>query len=268
MIVEKYIYMFGMVWHRGKEFVLDFCAQFLYFPIKFIILYFVWQGIYGDVNTGTGYSVEELLGYYFILAIMETVMMPCAVTAYEEWDDISHGSLSLVLTKPIHYVLSAYVRKLGEFAVQFLFGTFFLILTQIILRNHIDLHIALAYIPVFFIALFLGFTIMISLFQIVGHVTFWVENILSLRDNLWNVIKIFSGEIFPIAMYPAFFAKICNVLPFQCIYYIPISILQGKLNDAVMMKSLLSELIWGVCLMLLNFIIWNRGLRRYTAQGG
>lgn len=266
--VRKYIHASYMALLEIKEFFYNFVAQILFFPVKFIILFFVWKCIYGYLTVDLAYSMEELLGYYFILAIMETVMIPSCTVTYEEWDDISRGKISLELTKPISYVARVYMRKLGEFIIQLLIGLFFVGLMVVILNLFFGIHIPIKNGGWFLITVFMGFTIMVCLFQIVGHVTFWLENVLSLRDNLWNVIRILSGELFPIAMYPLVLRRICVALPFRYIYDLPISVLLGKTESRELIAAVMIEIIWCVILIPVNAMIWRKGLKKYSAQGG
>lgn len=265
--MKKYMRSAYLVFRRMREFTINFAAQFLYFPIKFGILFLVWETVYTNGNFAVEYTFEELIGYYFILAIVEAVMMPCGVVAYEEWASIQIGDMNLFMTRPISYPLYAYAKN-GRIFLQLITGLFFICFTKIFMVSLFGIELHMVNLVWFVLALILGFTIMVSLFQIIGHITFWVENILSLRDNLWNIIKIFSGEIFPIAMYPLFLQNICKYLPFQYIYFLPISILQGRVEGREMMWSLLLQTGWVIILVLVNALIWKRGNAKYVSQGG
>lgn len=109
---------------------------------------------------------------------------------------------------------------------------------------------------------------MFNLFFIIGTLTFWVENVLTLRDNLWNVIKIFSGEIFPIAIFPKMLRDLCTVLPFQYIYYIPISIFQSKLSGQDLLNNLSAQTLWAMAMTIVSLFVWQKGVKKYSSQGG
>lgn len=156
--------------------------------------------------------------------------MTSSTVTYEEWEIINTGKLNMYLTRPLSYPIYAYAQKAGEFLINTVIRIFFVYLSVLCMRTFFWCEHCSYTSGSFFTALFFGFTIMVNLFQIIGHVTFWVENVLSLRDNLWNVIKIFSGSIFPIAMYPPILQKLCGFLPFQYIYYVPVSIFQNKIQ--------------------------------------
>lgn len=266
--MKKYIKSAIIVFYRIKEFYVDFIGKIIYFPVKFMILFFIWYYVYSNIVSNLTYSFEEMIGYYFILAIVEVAIMPCGIVTYEEWKTINTGELNMFLTKPISYPMYCYFQKLAEFLLNALFGYLFLYITKVIMKIFFNYNIKFENSGIFFVALFLGFSIMVNLFQIVGHITFWVENVLSLRDNVWNIIKIFSGEIFPIALYPPLLRNVCRVLPFEYIYYTPISILQGKILEGDLLRSICIQLGWSFILFVVNGVIWRKGNRRYVSQGG
>lgn len=265
--MRKYIRTMYIVFRRLKEFLVNFIGQMMYFPIKFAILYFIWSYIYGNSAVDASYSFEEMLGYYFILAIVQTCIMPCGLAAYEEWETINSGKMNLYLTKPISYPIYMYAEKMGSFLIYMATGLLFIYVT-VFAMQFFGVELVIRHTGWFCISLFMGFTIMVNLFTIIGHITFWVENVLSLRDNLWNIIKIFSGEIFPIAMYPLFLQKICGFLPFQYIYFQPISILQGKIPVDKIVQNLAVQAGWCLLLIVVNGIVWKKGNVRYVSQGG
>lgn len=265
--MKKYFRIIYIVFKQLKEFMVNFVGQVIYFPVKFAILFLIWNYVYKNANTLLGYSFEEMLGYYYILAVVQTCIMPCGYVAYKEWETINSGKMNLYLTKPISYPVYVYVEKLGGFFIYLFVGTIFIYLTVLFMRMF-GIEIVLGNYFIFFVSLFMSVTIMINLFTIVGHITFFVENILSLRDMLWNIIKIFSGEIFPVAMYPWILQKICKILPFQYIYFFPISLLQKKISGKEIFQSLAVQLIWCFILSGLNYIVWKYGKRKYVSQGG
>ena len=266
--MKKYIHAGTIALKQMKEFFVNFIGQIVYFPIKFAIIFLLWKYVYSSMSGEDGYTFEEMIGYYFIFSVIEAALMTSSSVTYEEWEIINSGELNMYLTRPISYPVYAYAQKAGEFLVNTVIGIFFVYLSALCMRVFFDVDIVLTHPAVFFIALFFGFTIMVNLFQIIGHVTFWVENVLSLRDNLWNVIRIFSGAIFPVAMYPPILQKLCGILPFQYIYYVPVSIFQNKIRGQEMWDYLVFQMIWCFGLISLNAVLWMRGSKKYAGQGG
>lgn len=132
----------------------------------------------------------------------------------------------------------------------------------------IKLTVSIANFALAFLNDFLGLVIMYCLFFIVGELTFWVKNIMTLRDNLWNVIKLLSGQILPIAFFPKIIGDLSGGLPFQYIYYVPISIFQGRYAGMQALKHLRFQTIWVGILLFIMTVLWVVGVRKYESQGG
>lgn len=267
-LLKKYFHVMLIEFKKTKEFALDFVGRLIYFPIKFLIIFFIWKYVFYNSPVTSIYTFDDIIGYYFILAIVELCITPCGYITYEEWQKINNGDLNLYLSKPLYYPTYAFFQKLGNFIFSIVMGMFFIYLIKILMGNFFNLTIQLNHIVLFLISLFLGFVIMFNLFLIVGHMTFWVENVLTLRDNLWNIIRIFSGQIFPISLYPQFLRNLSAALPFQYIYYMPISILQNKISETRILEYYIYQIIWVAILYLINQNLWKKGVSKYSAQGG
>lgn len=264
--MKKYIRLVWIEFKKGKEYSLNFIGQLIYLPIKLIIIYYIWKFVYSHSSTIANYTFTDMVGYYILLKIFENGITPVGITAYEVWTDINQGNLNLFLSKPIFYPFYLFYNKIGYFIWGLTSGFVFLLCIKLFLPVGLELELGRIILSV--LSLFLGFIIMYTLFFCVGSLTFWVENILTLRDNLWNVIRILSGQIFPIALFPGLLRDISSVLPFQHIYYVPITIFQGKVNDVTLIKLLIGQFTWVGIMIFLSVLLWTSGAKRYAAQGG
>ena len=117
----------------------------------------------------------------------------------------------------------------------------------------------------FFISALLGFTILFFIFEIVGILSFWFENTLSLRDIVWIVIQIFSGEMIPLFLLTEKF-QFLNYLPISYIYYYPVMVLQGKSGN--ILYVFLMQIIWIAVLFSIANFAFKIGVNKYESQGG
>jgi ABC-2 type transport system permease protein len=76
-----------------------------------------------------------------------------------------------------------------------------------------------------------------------------------------------SGQLIPLALYPAALQKIINYLPFKYISYPPL-ILLGKLTDAQIYWGLLSLAAWSIGLNLFNRLVFRVSLKKMVVFGG
>lgn len=264
--MKKYLCLLKIEFMKIKEYGLNFLGQLISLPIQMLVIYFIWKYVYINTSSIGSYSFYDIISYYFVLYIFEIAITPIGIVTFEVWNDINQGKLNIYLSKPISYPLFIFFSKIGYFIWSIASGIIFLYVIAIffpVVISHNIINIILT-----ILSSFLGIVLMFTMFFIIGVLTFWLENVLTLRDNLWNIIKILSGQIFPVTFFPAAFQKISNFLPFQYIYYVPISILQNKLAGIFLYKYFISQLLWALCMSILSWILWLIGSRRYTAQGG
>lgn len=264
--MKKYLRLIWIEIKKGKEYCLNFIGGMVYLPIQLMIIYFIWKFVFANNVTIANYTFGDMVTYYILLRIFETAITPIGITAYEVWNDINQGNLNLFLSRPISYPFYLFFTKIGYFIWGLISGLIFLAVAQAFLA--IEIHLQFGQILLSIQSAFFGLVIMYTLFFLVGSLTFWVENVLTLRDNLWNIIQILSGQIFPIALFPGVIRSVAEVLPFQYIYYVPISVFQGKLGGEALVKTLSLQVVWMVGMILLSTFVWKRGTLRYTAQGG
>ena len=171
--------------------------------------------------------------------------MPYCEIAYNLMQDIHTGDLDMYIVKPIHYLCYRFISKLHIF---FLF-VIVMMLLEIVYKVNI-----------------FSFHNIYIIFAMVGILSFKFENILTLRDNIWNIIRLLAGSILPLSYYPFNIEKILKFLPFEYIYYKPVIFTQN-----VALPTSFDFAISGLWLILgifLLIVIWNRSIRHYSSQGG
>jgi ABC-2 type transport system permease protein len=117
-------------------------------------------------------------------------------------------------------------------------------------------------------ALLLGFLIGFFFDTALGMAGFWFLEVSSL---LWvvNTLNYFiSGQMFPLDLLPPFWVALLKALPFQYLAYFPAVVFLGKVGGAELARQLVIELVWVVVLLGLARLLYDRGLRRYSAYGG
>lgn len=224
-------------------------------PIKAILTYLIWANL-----STYNYSVDLqwLVLYSIIVSFMEFITMPYCEIAYNLMQDIHTGDLDMYIVKPIHYLWYRFISKLHIF---FLFVIVMIPLKIVYKVNIFSFHnISILY---FYI---ISVSYIYIIFAMVGILSFKFENILTLRDNIWNIIRLLAGSILPLSYYPFNIEKILKFLPFEYIYYKPVIFTQN-----VALPTSFDFVISGLWLILgifLLIVFWNGSIRHYSSQGG
>lgn len=179
---------------------------------------------------------------------------------------ILNGDFALDLIKPINIVWLSYLKSLGEIIAQFFLQTFPLIvfLLPVILKvtiwDKLGLYIA---------AVFLGHVLITTVYAIVGFAAFVFIDVWALRRLVEDTIKIMSGAMVPIFLFPAFLQKIAFFLPFHYLYDFPLMILLDPIVDISIIKSkFIGVAVWEVLLGILLYVVYRIATRYCVVQGG
>ena len=103
--------------------------------------------------------------------------------------------------------------------------------------------------------------------MICGMLSFWLFSIGNLHIIIDSSITLFSGSIIPLWLIPEKFAFVYEILPFQYLYYYPISIILGLVNVQQMVRVFLYEMIWTACLFALAVWMYNKGIKKLQIVG-
>lgn len=104
--------------------------------------------------------------------------------------------------------------------------------------------------------------------MIVGTVGFYSSSIWGMQVLRKSIISIFSGIIAPITLFPEWFQKISNILPFKELIYTPINIWLGKIEINEIWFILVKQIIWGVILYIIAKLFFNHAVKKLTINGG
>jgi len=94
-----------------------------------------------------------------------------------------------------------------------------------------------------------------------GSLGFWSRDVWAPRFLLMVIMEFATGAMFPLDMLNTFWQKIMLATPFPYLLYVPLKIYLGH------GFSLLPQLFWVIILGILTRYVWQKGLRRYEAEG-
>ena len=82
------------------------------------------------------------------------------------------------------------------------------------------------------------------------------------------VISIFAGMIAPITLFPNWFQKLANILPFKELIYTPINIWLGQVPINDIYFIIIKQVIWAIILYSIAKIFFNHAVKKVTINGG
>lgn len=262
--MSKYVTAFKLKLSDLRAFPADFYTGFLAMPLQIGVVYFFWRNSLGtgEVN---GITASGLGAYFVSLQVLRLAMEPGLVVTWELWRDINRGNLTVWLARPLYYPAYVFAQKLSEFLVKSTIGVVAVLMPVLVLTRYITLSRLLWG----YISGLLGLAVLFLLHFLIGSLTVFVGNVLTLRDNIINFTTLFGGGLLPLSMMPRFLQTIAAHTPMPSVYYVPARILSDpRLSRAAMLALFREQCLWIGILGFAVTLIWRAALKHFNPQGG
>lgn len=262
---ERYVAVAKMSFLRFAAYKADIVIHFFTYPVAFIAFFFFVTGAFSQGLGQTGYTVPQLLTYYSVAWMLRMINHHGADISIGQ--SILSGNIAGLLVKPIdhHHYRAAEVG--GKIFGRIIFYSFpALILLLFFVKRFLfawDMDFA-RFIVLAIVGCLINFEIQYiigctAFFITVNHQVVWVTDM---------VIRLISGLIIPLSLFPSVLKTLLALLPFQSIYYLPIQAWIGKLDAPGFNIALATGLVWLAILYLFGKWVCSMGLRRFTIYGG
>lgn len=247
----------------ARIFLLNFQQAFL--NVGLIILFWFGASISQKANPNT-WSFDELSSYYLLALISNQIIMPHMENDISRLD-IKQGNLACILMKPFSYILLWFFKEIPWRII----GGFFAVVTAVFFICTFKLHFVFAHslgslllaICIAVCGFFIGF-----LFKmILGIFAFWVIEIRGIFEAVEVITVILVGNLMPLNFLPHWIATISYISPFSYIIYFPVMAFEGKIEILQSLQLLGIQCIWITMLYFLYKVMWNEGLKKFTAVG-
>lgn len=230
--------------------------------VFFFIKYNLWSAIYaGDEELVLrNYDFEQMITYHVWALIVS--LLAQGHTGHNLSEDIRMGRISSYLIYPFNFWEFHSANFLAFQSIQ--------LIVSLITLFCIFAFGIIAVIEVQYLILGFFLCLWISLFWyllqfLTGILGFWLEETWVLRVTLGIITAFLSGAIIPLDLYPAWLVEILNYTPFPYLTYYPIRVFMGE--TSYLTNVVLTLGLWGILIAALNYVIWKKGVRLYTAAG-
>jgi ABC-2 type transport system permease protein len=230
--------------------------------VFFFIKYNLWSSIYNgdqEILIG-GYTFQTMIQYHGWSMI---VLLLCqGMTANNLSEDIRMGKISNYLIYPMNF----WEFHTASF-LAFEFLQIFICLITIFIISFTSL---LGTINVEILINGFSYCIFVSIFwfsiqYLTGIIAFWLEETWTLRVIFSIISGFLSGAIIPLDLFPERWIQIISYTPFPYLTYYPIKIFMGEIDFFT--KGYLILSLWLIIIILVNKLVWKKGIKMYTAAG-
>jgi ABC-2 type transport system permease protein len=230
-------------------------------PLVFLI---VWSTV-SNASGGSigGFTTGGFAAYFILLMLVNHVTYTWIMYEFEY--RIRNGTLSFALLKPIHPIHSDIADNIASKLITM---PFMLIIAAILsLSFHPILSPAVWSVGLAFPALLLALLIRFLLEWTLAQAAFWTTRVSAINQIYFVLLLFFSGQLAPLALYPAFIQGVAAVLPFRWMISFPLELLLGRLTPSQALVGLAAQVAWLLVSYILIRIVWRAGVRIYSAVG-
>lgn len=229
--------------------------------------YWLWTVLYTQRAGAFNISLEQMVTYAVLASVIGMCLNPGERVAYRIAEKVKDGEIIMDMLKPLDFHLHTLARNVGEtlfFSAMlgvpsFLVGHFLL---------GMRLPSSMGGGLLFLLSLAMGYGVAFSLNYLLGLMSVFTVDIRHISWAYNALVRFFSGSSIPLWLFPLFLSQAANVLPFKCIYFIPLSIYIGKLGPQETAWAMALQAFWLAGLVLLGRLVWRRAHLHLTVQGG
>ncbi len=253
--------------HNTAIYRFEYWLQLVSAFLMMYSVYWIWNILYTQRPGAFGVELGQMVTYGVIAMALESIFNPGQGPQMYISSQIKSGSIDTDLIKPLDFHLHMLAKNFGE--ISFRFGTIVLP-AALIGFLFLDLQppaTALNGLS-FAVSLTLGYLVLFSLNFLLGMVSVLTIDIRSIAWTYNSLVRFFAGQMVPLWLFPGWLGGLANVLPFKCIYSIPLSIYIGKLTGAAVWEGLLFQAVWVVVLMAVCRLVWAGVHSKLVVQGG
>ncbi len=253
MLIEIFSYRFNFVMWRVRN------------VLQLLGMYFLWFALLTSGGNEFGYSQQLLLTYIIGTYFLQSIVFSTRTQMIGM--DINQGDLSNYLMRPVNYFRYYMAKDIGDKSMNIFCSTIELSIFFYILRPPFFIQMNDLQVILFLLSIIIAVVIFFLLSSLMGFVGFWSQDIWSVRFIFGIIINFFAGGYFPLDLLPKNVFAIFQALPFQYLLYFPMKIYLGQLSFAEIWIGFVYSSFWVISLMFVTRLIWQKGLKSYSAYG-
>lgn len=264
-MLRIYRRMWQANWAVQWQYRANLLMYLLYWLVSPVVYLSVWTTVANSQGSVNGLTANDFITYYLTLLIVDNLTSDITIhiLAYK----IQDGTLSGDLLLPVHPILTnTLVNNLAFKALTLIVLIPVWLVLCLLVRpdfSAVTPQSLLLAIP----AVTLGFGISFLLGATITSVAFWTTRVYALGEFYYAIVILFAGQFVPLDLMPSFIRQIAQYLPFQLLKYFPIQLILGRLPPEVIVRDFAMGVVWfGIALALFQ-LVWQAGLKRFSAVG-
>jgi len=230
----------------------------------------LWDAIWRSSGTATlrGFDRAGMLTY--VIMSWFTFQL---VNSGVEWNvagEIRRGSIAVNLIRPARYIPRLLAEASGNILVNFFTVVIpAWIALQCILVFGLGVHLpSVPRILLYTVSLCLGFATSFLVNFLFSLLAFWVTYFWGMAVFKNAIMRLFTGELIPLAFFPAGTGLVLSFLPFAGMISTPVNIYLGTYAGLTAVRYLGVQAAWVLVLVVCTRMAWKKAIVKLTVSGG
>ncbi|EKE25653.1 MAG: hypothetical protein ACD_5C00080G0002 [uncultured bacterium] len=232
--------------------------------LSFVALFYFWTSIYKQGNQIGNYSMEEIITYYVFVTIFQ-LMITGDNIAWSVGEEIRMGQINMNVLRPVNYLFYKLSQSLGNLFYRFMVFTPVILVFLWMLGDYFQKIQNSNIYLIFILSALVSYILYFILYFLVGVAAFWTGESGSFFFVCWVIINFMQGAMIPLDLLPGWFESISNILPFKYLFFIPISLVTGRIQFEY--SYIYIPFAWVVVTYFLAQFIYKKGLKKYEGFG-
>ena len=262
--MSRYL-QFAVIRFKSKTaYRFDYFLGILNTLLSFVVYYSIYKALYG--------STQKIDGVTFSMVTTSFMISLGLSSAFHKnemflQDKIKQGSIANELLKPVNFKLRMLFEDAGEGAFNVVFHFLPTAIMTALFANlcapsgMINLILCIA-------SAALGYIVLWQISFILQCLSFWLFSVWGLVTIKNVVINILAGAYIPMWFMPEKLRNILRFTPFDSIYFMPVKLYLGQMNETEIAFGFAKQFVWIIALYMIGELCWRSGIKRLVVQGG
>lgn len=214
-------------------------------------------------------SLPSMITYAMLAMALNIVFYPSGENSVDQYmgEQVRRGAIDTDLLRPLDFQLQMLYRNSSYILSTLLLLVLPAWLTGVLFMG-MQLPASCLHAAAFALSLLLAYLVLFSLNFLLGLISMVTMNIRQITWAYRGLVDLLSGKLVPIWLFPVGMQTIMYMLPFRCIFDIPLNIYTGALSGSALTSQLLLQAAWACALLAAGQMAWRAVKRRMTVQGG
>ncbi len=235
----------------------------------FLMMYsvgYVWKALYASSSISMDVGLSDTITYAVLGVALEAIMHPHNGPQNYMMEQVRRGTIEMDIMKPVDFQFYMFCKNMGQIIVKLL-----VLVIPSLVAAHFFFKFGLpgpGEFLVFLFSLSLGVLVSFLLNFILGLLSMVIMNIRNINWAYNATLRFFAGQMVPLWLFPGFLGILSNILPFRCIYAIPMSVYIGNYSGVSLLGVIILQLFWVFILFICTRLLMNDIFRKLLIQGG